>query len=142
MIVRLHFNKGLAGAPAEANAAARHCATNPAVADAFCLALVATGGPPPVPGLPGPKFDAEAARRDALDVAAAAAALKTVAPDGGSYISETDFFRKDWREAFWGPNYPRLRAVKDRYDPDGFFFVHHGVGSEDWSPDGFDQITT
>ena len=58
-------------------------------------------------------------------------------PDG-SYISETDFFRPDWREAFWGPNYPRLNAIKDRYDPDGFFFVHHGVGSEDWSPDGFD----
>ena len=33
--------------------------------------------------------------------------------------------------------YARLRAVKDRYDPDGLFFVHHGVGSEDWSPDGF-----
>jgi hypothetical protein len=30
-----------------------------------------------------------------------------------------------------------LRAVKDRYDPEGLFFVHHGVGSEDWSPDGF-----
>ena len=31
----------------------------------------------------------------------------------------------------------RLRAVKQRYDPDGLFFVHHGVGSEDWSADGF-----
>jgi hypothetical protein len=27
--------------------------------------------------------------------------------------------------------------VKARYDPHGLFFVHHGVGSEDWSADGF-----
>jgi hypothetical protein len=27
--------------------------------------------------------------------------------------------------------------VKRRYDPDGLFFVHHSVGSEAWSPDGF-----
>jgi hypothetical protein len=30
--------------------------------------------------------------------------------------------------------------VKDRYDPDGLFFVHHGVGSEDWSADGFTRL--
>jgi hypothetical protein len=43
----------------------------------------------------------------------------------------------DGRRAFWGPNYARLLAVKDAYDPDGLFVVHHGVGSERWSPDGF-----
>ena len=55
--IQLHINKGLAGAPPEQNALARRCATNPAVADAFCLAIVATGGPPPFPGLPGPQPD-------------------------------------------------------------------------------------
>jgi hypothetical protein len=31
----------------------------------------------------------------------------------------------------------RLLTVKDAYDPDRLFFVHHGVGSELWSADGF-----
>jgi hypothetical protein len=30
--------------------------------------------------------------------------------------------------------------VKKKYDPDGLFFVHHGVGSEDWSADGFVRL--
>jgi FAD/FMN-containing dehydrogenase len=141
MVVRLHFNKGLAGAPKEVNAEARRCATNPSVADAFCLMIVATGGWPPFPGLPGPKADPIKAQDDALNVARAASELKKIAPRAGSYISETDFFRSDWREAFWGRNYSRLRAIKNRYDPEGFFVVHHGVGSEEWSADGFERRT-
>jgi hypothetical protein len=31
-------------------------------------------------------------------------------------------------------------AVKEKYDPDGLFFVHHGVGSERWSADGFTRL--
>jgi hypothetical protein len=37
-------------------------------------------------------------------------------------------------------NYERLLAVKDKYDPDGLFIVHHGVGSERWSQDGFTRL--
>jgi FAD/FMN-containing dehydrogenase len=139
-IVRLHFNKGLAGAPPEVNAEARRCATNPKVADAFCLMIIATGGRPPFPGLPGPKADPVEAQTNALNVAKGAAEMKRISPGAGSYISETDYFRTDWREAFWGPNYARLKKIKDRYDPDGFFVVHHGVGSEDWSKDGFTRV--
>jgi len=138
--VELHFNKGLAGAPPEVNEQARQCATNPKVADAFGLMIVATGGPPPFPGLPIPAPDMAQAHRNAANIARAAAILKALAPESGSYISETDFFRSDWREAFWGVNYARLKAIKDRYDPAGFFYVHHGVGSEDWSPDGFTPV--
>jgi hypothetical protein len=46
-----------------------------------------------------------------------------------------------WQSEYWGENYPRLRAIKNKYDPDGLFFVHHGVGSEDWSADGFTRVT-
>jgi FAD/FMN-containing dehydrogenase len=139
--VELHLNKGLAGAPPEAIAAVRDTATNPAVTQAFALAIIGNGGRPAYPGLPGPAPDLALARRNAAEVAAAAAALRTVAPGAGSYVSESNYFNADWRNAFWGPNYPRLRAVKARYDPDGLFTVHHGVGSEDWSPDGFTRLS-
>ena len=36
--------------------------------------------------------------------------------------------------------FARLRAIKKQYDPDGLLFVHHGVGSEEWSPDGFTRL--
>jgi FAD/FMN-containing dehydrogenase len=62
--------------------------------------------------------------------------LKT-APHAGSYVSESDFFEKDWQRSYWGSNYSKLAAVKKKYDPEGLFFVHHGVGSEEWSADGF-----
>jgi FAD/FMN-containing dehydrogenase len=58
-------------------------------------------------------------------------------PEPASYFNETDYFEKDWQRAFWGTNYARLAAIKQKYDPDGLFYVHHGVGSEQWSADGF-----
>jgi Berberine and berberine like len=66
--------------------------------------------------------------------------LRRVIPDDGSYLAESDFFDEAWRRSFWGANYPRLLAVKDRYDLDGLFFVHHGVGSERWTADGFTRL--
>jgi FAD/FMN-containing dehydrogenase len=68
------------------------------------------------------------------------APLYRLAPDGGSYLSESNFFNRRWSDAFWGENYPRLLRAKRRYDPAGLFFAHHGVGSEDWSADGFERL--
>jgi hypothetical protein len=34
-----------------------------------------------------------------------------------------------------------LQTVKTKHDPMGLFFVHHGVGSEEWSADGFTRLT-
>jgi FAD/FMN-containing dehydrogenase len=136
----LHFNKGLAGAPAEDVAAARDTATNPAAADAFALAISAAEAPPAFAGVPGHEPDLALARRNAKNIAAAMDELRKLVPNHGSYVSESNYFEADWRGAFWGANYPRLRQVKDKVDPDGLFFVHHGVGSEDWSPDGFTRL--
>jgi FAD/FMN-containing dehydrogenase len=138
----LHFNKGIAGAPAEAVAATRNTATNPAVADAFVLVIVADGERPAYPGMSRPPVDVAAARRRKLAVDRAAAELRKIAPGAGSYVSESNYFNESWREAYWGTNYPRLRGIKQKYDPGGLFFVHHGVGSEEWSSDGFERTST
>ena len=55
--VSLHFNKGLAGATAEAIAAAKDTPMNPVVADAFALAISGAGEPPAYPGVPGHEPD-------------------------------------------------------------------------------------
>lgn len=138
--IALHFNKGLAGAPKEAVEAARDTATNPAVLDSFALAILGSNGPAAYEGLPGAAPDFHAADHDASAIASSIAALREVAPNGGSYVSESDFFERDWQHSFWGKHYGRLLAIKMKYDPTGLFFVHHGVGSEYWSPDGFTPI--
>ncbi|HTW27177.1 MAG TPA: FAD-binding oxidoreductase [Acetobacteraceae bacterium] len=138
--VSLHFNKGLAGAPDDAVAAARDTAVNPAVLDAFALAISASTAPPAYPGIPGHEPDLVGGRARAARVARGMQELRALVPDAGSYASEASYFDRDWQHAYWGANYQRLLAVKQRYDPDGLFFVHHGVGSEAWSPDGFTRL--
>lgn len=138
--VSFHFNKGLAGAPAAEIEAARNTAMNPAALDAFALAIIAGGDGPKFPGMPDAAPDLARARDNAGKIGKAMVALLQAAPGAGSYVSESDYFKPDWQTAFWGSNYPRLAAVKKKYDPDGLFFVHHGVGSEQWSQDGFTRL--
>jgi FAD/FMN-containing dehydrogenase len=128
--VALHCNKGLAGAPAKVLDWTRDTSMNPAVLDAFALAIAAANEPPAYPGIPGHEPDVAQGRRDARVVAAAMAPLKALAERPASYLSETDYFQEDWQASFWGDHYARLTRVKDRYDPGGLFSVHHGVGTE------------
>ena len=138
--VELHFNKGLAGAAADAIAAAKDTSMNPAVTDAFALAICGADEPPAYPGVPGHEPDKAAAHRQSEAVTAAMDEIRKLLPRVGSYVWETDYFQANWQDAFWGENYARLRAVKTKYDPGGLFFLHHGVGSEDWSADGFTRV--
>jgi hypothetical protein len=138
--VALHFNKGLAGAPADVIDRARDTATHPQVLDAFALAISANGGDPAFPGMPGAQPDLAKARREAAAIDQTMGALRAVAPDAGSYVSESDYFLRDWQQGFWGSNYAKLATVKHKYDPGALFIVHHGVGSEAWSADGFTRL--
>jgi FAD/FMN-containing dehydrogenase len=141
-MLRLHIGKGLAGAPLEVRAAARQTAMNPAVADAFTLVIIAEGERPPAyPGYARPAIDLAAARRNARDIDLAAAELRKIAPNSGSYVSESNYFNRLWQQEYWGDNYARLRRIKAKYDADGLFVVHHGVGSEEWSADGFTRLS-
>ena len=133
----LHFNKGLAGGAPDAVARTRDTAMNPQVVDAFALAICGHGDDPAFPGMAGAGPDLAEARAMSARIGHAMDALRAVAPGAGSYVSESDYFLRDWQRAFWGGHYARLARAKHRYDPEGLFFVHHGVGSEGWSADGF-----
>jgi FAD/FMN-containing dehydrogenase len=138
--IGLHFNKGLAGAPPEAIAAAKDTATNPAVLSAFALAIVADGQGPAYPGIPGHEPSVEEGRSAAERIDRCVNELRAVSGETGAYVSESNYFEKGWQQAYWGSNYPRLAEIKRKYDPDGLFIVHNGVGSEQWSRDGFTKL--
>ncbi len=135
--IELHFNKGLAGAPPDAIAAAEDTAMNPAVLTAFALAIVADGQGPAYPGIPGHEPDVVKGRAAAKAIDRCMEQLRAAAGQSGSYVNETNYFQKEWQQAFWGDHYSRLAQIKRKYDPEGLFFVHNGVGSEEWSTDGF-----
>jgi FAD/FMN-containing dehydrogenase len=138
--VGLHFNKGLAGAPPDAIAGAKDTATNPAVLNAFALAIVADGQGPAYPGIPGHEPSVAEGRKAAERIDRCMDQLRAVAPNGGAYMSESNYFEKGFQQSYWGSNYSRLAEIKRKYDPDGLFIVHNGVGSEQWSADGFTKL--
>jgi FAD/FMN-containing dehydrogenase len=110
------------------------------VLDAFVLVIIADGERPSYPGMARPAMDLTAARANVQKIDLAIAELRKIAPGAGSYVSESNYFNASWQQAYWGANYSRLRAIKAKYDPEGLFFVHHGVGSEFWSSDGFTRL--
>lgn len=138
--VELHFNKGLAGAPPDAIAAAADTATNPAVLSAFALAIVGNGQGPAYPGIPGYEPEVAKGRAAATAIGRCMERLRRIAGQSGSYLNETNYFKQEWQQAFWGTHYSRLAKIKQKYDPDGLFFAHHGVGSEEWRHDGFTKL--
>jgi FAD/FMN-containing dehydrogenase len=135
--VELHFNKGLAGAPPEAIAAAKDTAMNPAVVDAFALAIVADGQQPAYPGIPNHEPNVAKGRKGALNVHRSMDVLRAISGNTGSYVSESSYFQKQWPQSYWGSNHARLAQIKKKYDPNGLFFVHNGIGSEAWDANGF-----
>ncbi|MEU1667444.1 FAD-binding oxidoreductase [Streptomyces sparsogenes] len=57
-------------------------------------------------------------------------ALFPAAPPEHSYQNFPDPKLRDWREAYYGVNYPRLVRVKRKYDPTDFFRYPQGIGSD------------
>ena len=55
-------------------------------------------------------------------------------------MSESNYFESKWQLSYWGENHSRLAEIERKYDPQGLFFVHNRVGSEQWSADGFTKL--
>jgi FAD/FMN-containing dehydrogenase len=135
-----HFNKGLAGATEEVLAAAKKTAVNPDLVNAFALVIIAAGTDMVYPGSAGHEPEMQEANHASENIKKAMTELKSRVTTTGSYVNETDYFEENWQDSFWGSNYAKLLSIKTKYDPDGLFFVHHGVGSESWSSDGFTRL--
>lgn len=81
-----------------------------------------------------------AARKSRAEIHRCLNELRAIAPNAGAYVSESNYFQENWQRAYWENNHARLSDVKRKYDSTGLFFVHNGVGSEEWSKDGFIRI--
>ncbi|KIM38694.1 hypothetical protein M413DRAFT_29932 [Hebeloma cylindrosporum] len=49
-------------------------------------------------------------------------------PGAGVYFNEADVYEPDYIRAFWGPNYPKLLAIKQKYDTDHILDCWRCVG--------------
>ena len=101
------------------------------------LLISGAEGPPAYPGFPGHEPDLATARREAAAVDRAMDEVRRAAALGRLLRVGERLLRGGLAGGLLGAELRQLRAVKDKYDPDGLFFVHHGVGSEGWSADGF-----
>jgi hypothetical protein len=119
--VSLHTNKGLGGGSPDALAGARETAMNQQVLSAFALLICAAEEQPAYPGIRGHEPHVAEARRDSAEVSAAMREIYKIAPNAGSYASESDYFQRDWKRAYWGDHYPLLARAKRKYDPQWIF---------------------
>ncbi|KAI3572303.1 hypothetical protein IWW34DRAFT_763903 [Fusarium oxysporum f. sp. albedinis] len=60
------------------------------------------------------------------------ALMRDLDPAQGAYLNEASAIEPGWQWSFWGPNYARLRDIKEKYDPHGLLWCPQCVGSEDW----------
>ncbi|KAI8944512.1 hypothetical protein F4801DRAFT_571513 [Xylaria longipes] len=60
-------------------------------------------------------------------------ALTYLTPGSGAYMNEANEDQRDWKEAFYGQNYARLKKLKQIWNPQALFYVKTGVGSDEWT---------
>lgn len=58
--------------------------------------------------------------------------IRRETPNSAVYSNEGDPNEPNWQNAFWGPVYPKLLKIKEKYDCDGVFWVKSTPGSEKW----------
>src|SRR5262249_37572136 len=112
----------------------------PAVLSAFALVIAGDSQGPAYPGIPGHEPSVDQGRSAAQRVGRCLNELRAVSGETGAYVSESNYFEKGGQQSYWGSNYPRLDEIKRKYDAEGLFIVHNGVGSEQWSRDGFTKL--
>ncbi|KAL3426782.1 FAD binding domain-containing protein [Phlyctema vagabunda] len=59
--------------------------------------------------------------------------MEAVTPNSGTYMNEADFRQPGFKEKFFGANYNKLLAIKNKYDPNHLFYAVTAVGSDAWT---------
>ncbi|KAF9561165.1 FAD-binding domain-containing protein [Agrocybe pediades] len=54
--------------------------------------------------------------------------LRDITPNSGAYHNEADIHEPNFQDSFWGKNYPKLLAIKNKYDPTHLLDCWHCVG--------------
>ena len=100
--------------------------------------IVVNGEKKAYKGIKGHEPNLLQAKKGAATVKKAMGLIRSLVPNSGAYVSESDYFAENWQERAWGKhNYKRLLSIKQKYDSKQLFVGRHYVGSEFWSPDGF-----
>ncbi|KAH6907005.1 FAD binding domain-containing protein [Coprinopsis sp. MPI-PUGE-AT-0042] len=58
--------------------------------------------------------------------------LVAASPNGLSYVNEGNLAQPNWQQEYWGSNYPRLKELKAKWDPQGVFYARTTPGTELW----------
>ncbi|TFK90401.1 FAD-binding domain-containing protein [Polyporus arcularius HHB13444] len=61
--------------------------------------------------------------------------FRDLTPGSGAYFNEGDVYEPDHETSYWGNNYPKLLAVKRKYDPNGLLDCWQCVGWQGESDD-------
>jgi hypothetical protein len=136
--VMMQFIKGMAGGLPASIRRSRQTPVNPAAYSAAALAVVSADVPFDYYSVNSPKLKKMAAsiNQNAKNMHRSIEILKAIAPNSGSFVSETSYFEPNWQHSFWPTSYTRLYKIKQKYDPNGLFYCHHCVGSEAWQKGG------
>ena len=126
----IHIGKGLSGASPEAIQRSKDSSINSVCLDSAALAVFGAVKHPFYPWQQLTDSDKKEGLQQVFKVNTAMKILMDATPESGAYSNEADYFQKNWQQAFWGDNYPKLLEIKWKYDPDQFFRSHHSVGSE------------
>jgi hypothetical protein len=57
-------------------------------------------------------------------------ALRNLAPGTGAYVNEAWIGNPDWKNTYWGTNYPKLSEIKSKFDPEMVFYVTPGINAD------------
>lgn len=68
--------------------------------------------------------------------------MRDATPGSGAYMNEADVEKPNFQQSFYGSNYERLLAIKERVDPWGAFYAVTAVGSDKWVMEGTNGLPT